>query len=116
LRIVGRDFNELSWITNTINVAFEDCDKAASNVNLWSTDFAPADFKGIRFTAIDLAYVDGGSPGEAEGAKSEGIITLNYDYVTQQTVKRFRPAGTRYISGGTKSVPVYSTSTVDEWV
>lgn len=116
LRIVGRDFNELSHITNVLNVAFEDCDLAAANVNSWSSDFAPADLKGITFTSVELAYVDGGSPGEAEGAKSEGIVTLNYEYKNLQTVKRFRPAGTKYISGGTKANPVYSTSVNDEWL
>lgn len=120
LRYSTQDFSTVGEITTTISRAFENPDDASKNVNAWSSyygdDAASDPFIGIRFTSLEVTYTEGGEPPDTEGGPIEGIINIGYNYISQQAVKKFRPAGTRIITGGTKANPIYSTTTIDEWV
>lgn len=94
LRIVANTISELSEIINTITLAFQDCDEAVENVNRWSSDFANDQFVGIRFTYLEASYVDGGNPEITEGGTVEGLVSIEYNYITQQKVKLYASNGT----------------------
>lgn len=111
-RIIARSFAELGEITNVLVRAFENGDRSANNVNQWSSTYASAALVGIRFTDLDVTYIEGGNAAVTEGGPTEGLVNVSYSYVTQQTVKTFRPAGTKIRNpNGT-----YTTTTLNEWV
>jgi len=124
LRYSTQNFSTVGEITTTISRAFENSDHASKQVNLWSSNYggdsvtdplrgsADNPFIGIRFTSLEVTYTEGGEPPDSEGAPIEGIINIGYNYISLQTVKQFRPAGTRIrnING------TYTTTTQDEWV
>lgn len=89
VRVTANTYAELSGITNTISRAFETRDVAAANVNLWSSKYSSGQFVGIRFTDLDITYIENGDAALAEGGKSETTINISYNYITQQVVKTF---------------------------
>lgn len=112
MRVSAPSFGQLGHVLNTIARAFESCDVSVPNVNAWSSDYQTGLLVGIRFTDIEMTYLEGGEPPNSEGGPTEGVINLGYEYITQQRTKVYRPAGTRIRnSNGT-----YTTTTQDEWV
>jgi hypothetical protein len=111
-RIVARTFGQLGEITNVLARAFENQDRSAANVNLWSGAYPNGALHGIKFTTLDVTYVEGGDAATSEGGPVEGLVNVGYNYISHQTVKTFRPAGTRIRNpNGT-----YTITNTNEWV
>lgn len=87
MRVIGRTFGELGHIINILTRAFEAGDQSAEHVNLWSSSFNDNQLVGIRFTNLDIGYVEGGSAPEQEGGPSEGLVNVSYRYITHQTIQ-----------------------------
>lgn len=76
--IYADNFHQLSKITNVISNAFDRADESARDVNVY-TSTVPG-FIGLRFGAIQLSYVEGGSPEETEGGRVSSAVNIRYEY------------------------------------
>lgn len=80
-RIKARLFGELGQITNALSRAFENCDISAYQVNQWASSNPDKIFKNIRFTSIEVVYVEGGSPEDSEGGPTDAVLNVAYECV-----------------------------------
>lgn len=93
MRITSPTFAQLGEVTTTISRAFENQDMSAANVNLWSSDYQDGILIGIRFTDLQVSYIEQAEPRETEGGPISAVMNIHYCYVTHQTVKTYQPNG-----------------------
>lgn len=70
--------SEISTILNILSVALERGDESAIDVNTFTS--SRANFIGIRFGSITIAYLEGPEPEDTEGGRASGMITIHYSY------------------------------------
>jgi hypothetical protein len=85
-RVVAKNSNDLSRITNILAKAFESADIATEAVNIFSTQFDNDVLVGIRFANIKTAYIESMDPESSEGGPVQGTVTLSYRYFSQLPV------------------------------
>lgn len=82
MRIIAKNFAEMSTLIRILQGAFEVEDWAAQNVNTWT--FRRPGFDGIRFTSICVSYVEAADASTTEGGNMEGALNLRYRYVIEE--------------------------------
>ena len=93
-RIIARTFAELGEITNVITAGFEELDRSAHRVNLWSSNYSGGAFIGIRFGTLEVTYIEGGEPADQEGGPVDGLLNIEYSYIIERNVKQYQADGT----------------------
>lgn len=84
LRVMSKSIGETGQVLNVLNRAFENEDRTAENINIWSS--TRPEFHGIRFTSVCTAYIESIEPAESEGGKVIGNIAISYNYITNLAV------------------------------
>lgn len=85
VRVVAPTFSDVGEITTTISRAFELQDESAAHVNAWSSDFPGGAFIGIRFTFLDVTFVQSPEAPETEGGPASAVLNIQYRYITRQS-------------------------------
>lgn len=86
--VYSQNFRTISQLVNIITRAFEKGDESARRVNEY-TSTIPA-FLGLRFGTIEVSFVEGGGPEEAEeteGGRQNAIVNINYEYFVDYDVE-----------------------------
>lgn len=91
MRLISKNFAELSQLVRIISGAFETEDWAAESVNAW-TD-GKTGFDGIRFTSVCTTYMEAADAETHEGSTMEGVINLKYKYVIESGTKVYKGNG-----------------------
>jgi hypothetical protein len=91
MRVISKNFAELSQVVRIISGAFETEDWAAESVNAWTS--GRIGFDGIRFTSICATYIEAADAATVEGGTMEGTINLKYRYVIESNTKTYRSGG-----------------------
>ena len=84
--LYDQNFRRLSKTLNVLKATFERQDQAAKDVNQYSTERHNGAFVGIRFGSISIAFVEGGTPEEQEGARQSALIGITYSYFADYQV------------------------------
>src|SRR6478735_4801115 len=89
-RISARTMAQMTEIITALAESFQWGADSAVPVNAWTSK--NPDLIGIRFTAINTTYIEGGEPSEQEGGPLYGLISIRYDYVSHRQQKQFDEA------------------------
>lgn len=92
-RVVTYTLSDMAEYLNVLSRAFEHGDQSAYHVNLFSSAVNNGLFVGLKFTYIFVTYLESPTPAETEGGQLEGVINLEFNYLSHSTVKQYQPTG-----------------------
>lgn len=80
----------VSAINKILNILVEALgrkDWSAYDINAWSSKTAQyANFAGISFRSVSVAFAEGAGPVAGEGSRQAGTLTIKYSYVASYSV------------------------------
>lgn len=83
--IYDTNFRRLTKTLTILQTAFERQDEAARNVNAYTSSIPQ--FIGTTFAFINIGFVEGGTPEEAEGGRQSALINIRFEYHTDYDVE-----------------------------
>lgn len=91
LLVYDTSLTVINNIIRVIRLAFEDSMFSTLSVNRFSTHMIPlaAGFDNIRFTHLCVSAIDSAEPAETEGGRISGVISIEYSYIDDSTVRIF---------------------------
>lgn len=88
MRIIAKNFAEMTSLIRILQGTFELEDEAAQNVNWWTT--GKSGYDGIMFTSVCVANVEASDAETNEGGRQEGMVSLRYRYLVETPVKIYK--------------------------
>lgn len=87
MRIIAKNFSEMTTLIRILQSAFELEDEAAQNINWWST--TRPGYDGMMFTSVCVSFIEAADAETTEGGRLEGVVSLRYRYLMETPVKVF---------------------------
>lgn len=110
MRIISKDFSELSYLMRMFGAAFELENESANSVNLWS--YQRDAMRGMRFTNLCVTFTQAADASTTEGGYIEGQVNIKYQYiVTFNGFKVFTPSGWKAPAFSGDDVSIFGSDT-----